>query len=1428
MPPFNDNITAAFVVNADGSYSHTTVGATNEGSGPGSEDNQYNDVAVWYRLEWSSTGKWRIRVNNVTPIFFESGYDTYVSFGSSYLDVTSDPPGGYSDLTFASSDFDSPRSSFSGQGYNGTSDVAQTTEHNAGYVLYLRFGSSQTSGFPYTQWTGTYDIEFEFITPPYNSGSTPPNDDMQNAILLDVDDSTTGTTHGATEDAGTVWYRWEPATDMTLKVTVEGTENNGWFPFGDMYHVDGSDPPTSYGDLSNDGWYAYLGDRDPATGLPLNPGYAVFELKGGEVYVMEVYDYEGIFNSDFTITSESNSGPSNDMLQNATVISPSVSWPKVLTGTTINGSQGITETINWDGSMTPSVWYLLDNQGPGAMSVVLESLTDDWIAQFETFYKTSDHTQAGVVEMDDLTEDGSQTHGDTRDMLDLSKYSMYYGFETNDPSSSAYDWDPLEGGEKFYIRISGYNGDGQYDAGNFKLTVFVAPPAVCLDAVDYINGASTTASIVSGNVRETQLIPQDHGGISPYPKLPWSGWIDEQVATLIIPGEDIADSPGMYAAQIKHKNTTDAFDWVVGFRRNGQPFEPGAEMNADSDSTPTTEWITMMAGAPHPNEIDMPRYIPIQPGDEIQIVVSNNSYNDVGEFLDVYQVCFQRLLNAVEAAPYSQLTIPDYPMGTVQADLGTNDQQGDLMIYKDTPSAGDYTGHRSTNADLVVTDDGTLWCVARWMCTGGVSDGLTIGPALMKWTGSAWSVVNDDVFGLGVKRTQVRAEGWSLSMDTDGEDIWVVTGVDVGPPGGVVTQHSTFLKVRKYDVSGNSWSDVGSPFHGSHSHVGGTSFVGDWTPAEAGDFGETPILRVSPNGVPWVSFTDAYAPAGNELDMPFFQTRAYVARWTGSTWDVDVLPAPYESDDTYNITFWDESNGSLGGTASTTTYLGVACITDSQTSPTNDTLSFTPPAGQWSFKWRTAKDHISGGTTGYELRAYKNGTLLGGFTWPQSSALTTSDIGWGRGFWSDIWVDCNGSDVISIRIYKTGTGVANIYLDYVAQADAHRILENSGFGVGARFVDDGQPQTMLYMHQVGETGKGENPGVLYATSYTRPFLSEAERDAATPPIGYESMEILDENTGGQMWKPAETDGNYLWNWQTWVYCEWNGSNWVKKWNQLIEEGAPNHTYVDTLFDGIASTPPVGHFQQGFGGDTDGQYNYMTANLGGGQAFGFFGDTIVALRIGEEGFEPFTDGPPGALQGSGYPQGVVFGSSGFSGWGWDTGGRSIHVDTNENVWLAWNGTEGATFNYSEFVAVAGKEGVSARLAGMPGWYAAADENESLGYDNTYMPVGHVVSSPNGDTVYILFDSFIWGDPTPPNEPYTFGVYECPVLEDNKIPLIAIFPGGMAVRVYPDGRYEVIEAQFKTVRVEPSGQVTLADAASSKMVRVAKDGTVKVLT
>lgn len=653
---------------------------------------------------------------------------------------------------------------------------------------------------------------------------------------------------------------------------------------------------------------------------------------------------------------------------------------------------------------------------------------------------------------------------------------------------------------------------------------------------------------------------------------------------------------------------------------------------------------------------------------------------------------------------------------------------------------------------MCVTDDGTVWVLH--MQQNGGSGGTVTGPVLHYWNGSAWVLVSDDIEGLGTKRAAPSSSLYgpsTLSMDTDGEDIWVCYGVDAGATligGG----RNTYIKVRKYDVSANSWSTVGSPFHGINSNVG-NAVVGEYTRAECAQFGDQPTIRVSPAGVPWVGFTDYEAAIGYEAEWPIYAMMPYVARWTGSTWDVQRLPLDPAFSEPTGFQFIEAESVVASGTS--TSYLGRSCVQHAQTTYAADTISFVPPAGRWCFVPWVAKDYISGASMGLKFKWYHNGSPLGFSTDDGASGNTLTDIAWTR--WTTnqglAWVDCDGvTDTISLRLAKTGAGTGNVYVDKVMLIPAEVYVQGTGFGISSAFVDDGQPHVGLFMHRVGENGLGENPGALHQSCLTRPVLDDPDADGYFAP---------------------GSNTNTSWNYQTWTYSEWNGSEWEHKWTKMIEEAEPNpenHVYVVTAEDSIASTPPLGHWQQGFGFCTDGIDNYFSSNNGIGQAFGFAGDTISAFKIGADGIEAFTEGPPANLQGPGYPQGLVMGISGFNGWGWDHGPRAINVDVNGNVWLSWNGIGGATGNFTNFLAVAYTPNEGSN--GLGGWFAAAEENEDGGYDNTFMPSGCCVSSPDGQYLYVLKDDYIWEDQVAPNEPYTFGVWKCEILPDHKIPLVPI--------------------------------------------------------
>lgn len=1069
--------------------------------------------------------------------------------------------------------------------------------------------------------------------------------------------------------------------------------------------------------------------------------------------------------------------PSNDNLANA--ISITAEGLTSLSGSTVDSTVEIGKET--DDGYVNTVWYRIVVGADGDLTVAIKNASYKYYAEMydatgnDPPTDFADLVQGYTTFVDGL---GNGTNADDSFVTPVLAGNIYYLLVTN--------WDFIEG-----------------IWGAFTLNIINPIIPLCLNAADYL-GSSPTASIVSGSVRETQRIDGDWGTT---PVAAFEGFIGDGKDTLSIPGSAITNSPGFYAVSIKTKNSNSTA-WCCGMKRNGQPLWPGAFLDSGLTTTPVSDWLTMKPNALRPNELDMLKYLPVKPEDTIEFVVEHSQFGAT-RTIDITEICFYRILKAIEGPAYDILDIPDFPLGMTISDLGTADQAGDLLPEKNV--APTYKTHRINGYDACVTNDGNIWVVYNARITLDAGGDRFIGPCLMKWDGASWSIINNNIEGLGFKRTTQGASGtqfgaYTISMDTDGTDLWICYGVDDGS-SPISASRKVKIRVKKYDVSGASFSNVGGLINGIGSDIGGTGGSGSYTVPEAGGFGSAPTIRVSPTGVPWVGFTDYEAAISDPNVWPGYGRMPYVARWTGSSWVVERLPMPINFfDPSGNITTRQAKDFRVAsGTTSEQTYLGEVCVEETQTAYTNDTCAFTPSAGKWVFKVKTAKDYVSGSANGYKFKWYKNGLPLGFSTDDGSSGNNTIDSPWGYFGGTSQWADCNGSDVISLRVAITGGGVEHVYIDELIQIDAHAAAETIGFGINAAFVDDSQSHIGLFMHRIGETILGENPGALYQMSFTNPNIDEPSGDS-------------DYNEMGGAGYASEASFTELIGYQLWVYSEWDGDSWVFKWQKMIEEDAPDHVYTVTRTDSIASTPPYGHFQQGFGFYTDGKDNYMTANLGGGQAFGFFQDTIVALKIGTNGFVPFTEGPPGHLQGVGYPQDTILGQAGAGWWSWDTCSRSIFVGPNSNVWMAWPGWGGAPANFTDFVAHAVPNGIG-------GWFAAALGNEDGGYDPINAPQGIVLGSPDGTKIYICWDTDIYSDGIVPAEPSTFGVWECPIIFDAKIPLIPI--SGMAIRVYPDGRVEIVSKPSQLVKIEPSGNVSIL-SGESRHVAVEPDGSVKVLS
>lgn len=1157
----------------------------------------------------------------------------------------------------------------------------------------------------------------------------PVNDLAANAITLslpnDVENSTTvGSVTGGPWDNSypNVWYRVAPTENIAIRFSITKTGGAAnLIANADVYRAT-ADPPTSWSNLPD--WVGWAEE-----GLPKS-----IPLQGGEVYYIDVYGssgYPDYINGEinFTLTIEPGSVPPNDNVANATIIT---GGETILTGTTIDATAEAGESAD------ESVWYKIVLGGPGMLKVTIEGL-NGFIPGGTFRWKSS--TRGSVTSYSEL---------------DKEDYFSDIGDGTTSPptlvyvSDAPYGMFPFQAGDVIYLQIYPYF----YQLGDFKITFYVPPKEKCLKAIDYL-GSSSTASIVGDAVREAQVYNASWGSL---PVRPWESWFGDLEDTLSIPGEDITSIPGFFAVTIKTKNagTSQPF---VGMKRNGQPLMPGAELDSSPDSTPYVDYLTMPAGSIKPNDLDMVRYLPVKPGDTIEIAVS--CYIGRGP-VDIVSVCFQQILYAVDGTAYDILDVPDYPLGTTSADMRTNAQQGDLIVGKDT--APTFTTHRIPGADMCVTDDGTLW-VCHMQQNGG-SGATVTGPILHKWNGSSWILISNDVEGLGVKRATPNVNTllgpYTISMDTDGEDIWMVYHVDDGP-ATYGSGRKAALRVKKYDVSSGTFSNIGNKFHGTNSDVGGSaSMPYQYTRPDCGMYGDCPTIRVSPNGVPWVGFVDYEAPEGYENYAPAYAYMPYAARWTGSIWDIHRLPLRSEfTEPTYQI-YKARDHRVLSGTTSVETYLGETAVKETQTAYNNNTCTVTPPAGKWLVGLKIARNYISGPASGFKWKWYKNGVEFS----PTEGIVydSTNDLGWSIYTYGapEKYTIFNGTtDTISVRLIKTGSAVQDIYIDEIILTPAEVYVQSDGFGINVNYVDDGQPHVGLFMHQVGDVGFGENPGALYQLSFTVPNL--------------------DNPTGDGYWAP-DNEGNDSWNYQTWIYAEWNGSQWVRKWQKIVEDDAPNHLYVRTRTDSMASTPPLGHFQQGFSFTTDGKDNYMTANMGGGQAFGFFPDQIVALKIGETGFIPFTDGPPGGLASYGYPQyDDGTGTWGQYSWIWLTSGRSICVDVNGNVWVGFPSVGGAPAEYTTMVAHAAKNGLG-------DWFTASLTNDELGYDAINGPQPHICTSPDGTKLYMLWDVFIYDDGgvTPISE--TFGVWECDIIPNAKIPLIPTKPLNLSkikFRAYQEG-------------------------------------------
>ena len=346
VPPVNDNF--ANRIHLPYSYkaceTGTTSGATTESSEPVTNPGAVGPhPSVWY--EWTPPNY------SNEPMDFQ--IDTLGSVAETYLEV------------FTGNDFFSPLVLIESDHNSGAGGKSQLTLNTNGDVNYkIRVSSPITS-------EGTFNLNITALP----GGSPPTNDDFANAELLTgYDDSTSGTTVGATAECGeplggdfyqettnSVWYKWIPP--QTGRVRIALTASSGLA----LTLVRGTT-------LTN--IVAVQGFLISSNGVE---NYDYVSVEGGVEYYFNVQGIggtEATFSLAFHMSSVGS--PANDDPANAQVISVSF-----LTGT-INP---VTEGANWD-SVGPytgdfitnaqeeiTVWYKFTANRSGSVTFTKNSET---------------------------------------------------------------------------------------------------------------------------------------------------------------------------------------------------------------------------------------------------------------------------------------------------------------------------------------------------------------------------------------------------------------------------------------------------------------------------------------------------------------------------------------------------------------------------------------------------------------------------------------------------------------------------------------------------------------------------------------------------------------------------------------------------------------------------------------------------------------------------------------------------------------------------------------------------------------------------------------------------------------------------------------------------------------------------------------------
>jgi len=407
--------------------------------------------------------------------------------------------------------------------------------------------------------------------------------------------------------------------------------------------------------------------------------------------------------------------PINDNLADAILIGVGYN---TIQGTTIDATEDTGEAAALGYNPGPDVWYQIENQVPtNASGINLNSIN---ITSTTPGYEPYWEVYSSIVpnpDYSDLTyveSGGNGTEGPIYSLFNLPGNSSHY----------------------YWLLVASWNGS---DEGNFEIDLGIAWGGL---ATDFINGASGTASVSSGAVRDTQVTANQWDGADPWPNSGQKHYHDDMTDTLIFTAP--TDGRWHVETRVRAQGTPTGDYMHFGLCRNGVPlytarvWVPGTT-GTYTDISLTSDDITdtyLSDGQSYNYEPD----IRVRAGDEISLRLFQQ--NPGTRYAEIHSVIFST--TPQDAPPYrDSVAAPASPIDTWQmSELPIGSATQFYNLGTDDEGAGGVTDEL-LGYDFCVMPNGDIY-VAFGEGRTLSADPDTIVYTLRKWNGTTWSTITQD------------------------------------------------------------------------------------------------------------------------------------------------------------------------------------------------------------------------------------------------------------------------------------------------------------------------------------------------------------------------------------------------------------------------------------------------------------------------------------------------------------------------------------------------------------------------------------------------------------------------------------------------------------------------------------------------------------